>query len=344
MTEDTTIQDYEELDLGDFHLQEGATLRKAKLAYKQHGEMNQDKSNVILFPTFFSGTHQDDEHMIGEGMALDPAKYCILQVNQLGNGLSSSPSNYPEPYNQGKFPVITTLDNVRAQYQLVADHFHIDQLEMICGYSMGAQQTFQWAAAYPEKMRKIVPWCGTASTTPHNYVFLEGVKSAITTDAQWQQGFYESHPHEGLRAVGRVYAGWGLSQQFYYEQRYLDHGFSSLEDFLVGFWEAFFLQKDANNLLSMAHTWQRADIARTEGCHSREEALNRITAKALVMPCETDLYFRREDVEREVACMTDAECRPIPSIYGHFAGIGFHEEDTAFINQGIKELLEAPAD
>lgn len=340
MPEYSDINDYDVYDLGDFPLYFGATLRDAKLAFKKHGKMNENKSNVILFPTFFSGTHKDDEHMIGEGMALDPTKYCIIQVNQLGNGLSSSPSNYPEPYNQGQFPTVTTLDNVNAQYQFVTEYLGVEQLEMVCGYSMGAQQTFQWAAAYPDMMKKIAPWCGTASTTPHNQVFLEGVRSAIKTDQDWNQGFYEEQPRAGLRAVGRVYAGWGLSQQFYYEKSYLEHGFSSLEDFLVGFWEDFFLSKDANNLLSMAKAWQLSDLSMTEGCDSREEALRGIKAEALVMPCETDLYFRSEDVEKETSFIPNAEFRPIPSIYGHFAGIGFNEEDTEFIDRGLKELLE----
>jgi homoserine O-acetyltransferase/O-succinyltransferase len=42
--------DYEVFDLGDLRLQMGATLRDAKLAYKTYGELNQDRSNVVVYP------------------------------------------------------------------------------------------------------------------------------------------------------------------------------------------------------------------------------------------------------------------------------------------------------
>jgi homoserine O-acetyltransferase/O-succinyltransferase len=89
--------DYEVFDLGDVRLQMGATLRDAMLAYKTYGTLNQDRSNAIVYPTWYSGQHYDNEWLIGEGMALDPAKWFIIVPNMLGNGLSSSPSNTPPP-------------------------------------------------------------------------------------------------------------------------------------------------------------------------------------------------------------------------------------------------------
>jgi homoserine O-acetyltransferase/O-succinyltransferase len=81
-----------------------ATLRDAKLAYRTYGSLNQAKSNAIVYPTWYSGQHYDNEWLIGEGMALDPAHYCIIVPNMLGNGLSSSPSNTPPPYDRARFP------------------------------------------------------------------------------------------------------------------------------------------------------------------------------------------------------------------------------------------------
>jgi homoserine acetyltransferase len=81
--------------LGDVRLQMGATLRNARLAYKTYGRLDQSKSNAIVYPTWYSGQHYDNEWLIGERMALDPASYFIIVPNMLGNGLSSSPSNTP---------------------------------------------------------------------------------------------------------------------------------------------------------------------------------------------------------------------------------------------------------
>ena len=99
-------------NLGDIQLQRGATLKDAKLAYKTFGTMNADKSNVILYPTWFTGFVENNEWLVGTGMALDPAKYFIIIVCALGNGQSSAPSNTPAPHNGRNFPMVTLYDNV----------------------------------------------------------------------------------------------------------------------------------------------------------------------------------------------------------------------------------------
>ncbi|SEF23227.1 alpha/beta fold hydrolase [Variovorax sp. NFACC27] len=335
--------DYEIFELGDVVLQRGATLRGAKLAYKTYGTLNADRSNVIVYPTWYSGQHYDNEWLIGPGMALDPAKYFIIVPNMLGNGLSSSPSNTPQPYDLSRFPNVTLYDNVTLQHRLVTQKFGIERIALVVGWSMGAQQTNQWGCLYPDMVRRIAPFCGSAKTAPHNIVFLEGVKAALTADAAWNGGWYTTPPTRGLRAVGRVYAGWGLSQPFYMQQLWHELGFSSLEDFLVGYWEGFFLKKDANNLLAMLWSWQHGDISDNpvfKGDFKR--ALGAIKARAIVMPAERDLYFPAADNEWEVSHMPNAECRPIPGVWGHFAGGGSSPADTRFIDDALKELLATP--
>ncbi len=332
--------DYEIFDLGDCVLKSGATLRNAKLAYKTYGTLNADKSNAIVYPTWYSGQHYDNEWLIGEGMALDPQKYFIIIPNMLGNGLSSSPSNTPPPYNQARFPQVSVYDNVTLQHRLVTEKFGIEKVALVVGWSMGAQQTYQWGVSYPEMVERILPFCGSAKTSLHNFVFLEGVKAALQADSAYLGGWYEEPPTKGLRAVARVYAGWGFSQAFYREKIYLKNGYSSLEDFLIAFWEGFFLRRDANNLLAMLWTWQNGDIGATPGFDGNfEKALGAIKAKAIVMPGQTDLYFPPEDNEYEVNHMPNAEFRPIPSIWGHFAGGGINSVDTKFIDDSLKELL-----
>ncbi|MEU4672959.1 alpha/beta fold hydrolase [Amycolatopsis sp. NPDC023774] len=333
--------DYEIFDLGTVRLQEGATLSDAKLAYKTYGELNGDKSNAIVYPTWYSGQHYDNEWLIGEGMALDPARYFIIIPNMLGNGLSSSPSNTPAPHDRASFPRVTMYDNVQFQHRLVTERFGIRTLELVTGWSMGAGQTYQWAVSFPDMVKRILPFCGSAKTSLHNFVFLEGVRSALTADAAYNGGRYDEQPDIGLRALARVYAGWGFCQQFYRETIYEREplGYASLEDFLVAFWEGLFLKRDANNLLAMLWTWQHADIGNTPGKRSLEDALGAIRAPAIVMPAQQDLYFPPEDNEWEVKHMHRAELRVIPGAWGHFAGGGLNPEDTRFIDNGLKELL-----
>lgn len=328
-------------ELGDLVLQSGATLRGARLAYTTYGTLAPDRSNAIVYPTWYSGRHWENEWLIGPGMALDPARWFIIIPNMLGNGLSTSPSNTPPPYDRARFPHVSVLDNVQAQHRLVTEQFGIERLACVTGWSMGAGQTFQWAVSYPEMVPKILPFCGSARTSEHNRVFLEGVQAALTADDAFRGGWYDAQPTKGLRAAARVYAGWGFSQAFYWQQAYQSLGFASLEDFLVGFWEGFFLDgRDANNLLTMLRTWQHGDVGATPGFDGDlERALGSITARAIVMPAEKDLYFPPEDEAYEVSHMPNAELRVIPGVWGHFAGGGANPVDTAFIDRALAELL-----
>jgi homoserine O-acetyltransferase/O-succinyltransferase len=333
--------DYETFDLGDITLQSGARLPGAQLAYKTFGTLNAARDNAIVYPTWYSGQHTENEWLIGPGKALDPEKYFIIIPNMFGNGLSTSPSNAKVPCDRGNFPGITLYDNVRQQHRLVTERFGIETLALVVGWSMGAQQTYQWAALCPDMVQRIAPFCGSAKTSRHNFVFLEGVKAALTTDAAWAGGWYEAPPEKGLRAMARVYAGWGFSQAFYRQKLDLSLGFASLEDFLVGFWENLFLSRDAGNLMAMLWTWQNGDISANELYHGDfERALRAISAKAIVMPGQTDLYFPPEDNAYEVAHMPHAEFRPIPSVWGHCAGcMGINPPDGKFIDDALKELL-----
>jgi homoserine O-acetyltransferase/O-succinyltransferase len=338
--------DYEIFELGNLKLQSGATIRDCNLAYKTFGTLNGAKDNAIVYPTWYSGQHYDNEWLVGDGMALDPATYFIIIPNMLGNGLSSSPSNTPEPYNGPRFPKVTAYDNVRAQHRLVTENFGISHLRMVTGWSMGALQAFHWGALYPDMMDALAPFCGSAKCSRHNFVFLEGVKAALTADAAFAEGWYTEKPQRGLRAMARVYAGWGFSQAFYREELDLKAlGYSSLEDFLVAFWEGFFLPKDANNLLAMLWTWQNGDISANELYGGDlPKALGAIKARTYVMPGQTDLYFPPEDSQFEVKHMPNAKYVPVPSIWGHFAGgPGTNPADVRFIDDKLKELLEETA-
>ena len=205
---------YEIFDLGDIILQSGLTLRGAKLAYKTYGTLNAQKDNVVVFPTFFSSNHTANEPMIAPGMALDPEHYFIVVPNLFGNGLSSSPSNTPQPYDRARFPAITYYDNIMCQHRLVTEKFGVDRIALVCGFSMGAQQSYHWGALFPDMVQRIAAWCGSAKTSPHNYVFLEGVKAALSADDAGQGGWYQKPPTRGFRAMARVYAGWGPRQLF----------------------------------------------------------------------------------------------------------------------------------
>lgn len=333
-------QDYEIYDLGRFELQSGVLLLDARLAYRTYGALNSRKDNVIVLPTFYTGTHRRNEGFFGKGRAIDPHKHFIVSVNMFGNGLSSSPSNTPAPFDGPRFPEVTLHDNVKAQFQLLTERLSVDRIALVAGWSMAGCQAYHWAAQYPQMVGAILPFCASAKTSPHNIVFLEGVKAALQADQTWNNGDYASPPEKGLRAFARVYAGWAFSQQFYREKLHQKLGLETYEDLLVD-WEIDHLNWDANDLLAMLKTWQKGNVAANELYRGDfPAALRAMSARAIVLPCNQDLYFPPEDNELEVQHMPRAELRIYDSAWGHcVASPGNDPEFTNFLDQCINTLL-----
>ena len=332
--------DYDIYELGKFELQSGMTIESAKLTYTTFGQLNSQKSNAIVFPTWYSGFIENNFWLVGEGMGLDPNKYFIIIPALFGNGESSSPSNTPKPRNGPRFPNCTFYDNVRAQHKLVTEHFGIEHLRLVLGWSMGAGQTYQWGVQYPDMMDGLIPFCGSSKTSPNNIVFLNTLEAALTADAAWHNGWYDQQPDVGLRAFARVYSGWGLSAQFYWDEKWRQLGYATLDDFLVGYWEGHFLSRDANNLLAMLWTWKHGDVGKTAGFDGdTKKALGAIKARLIQMPAHEDRYFAPEEDKRAGEFIKGSEFREIPGVWGHFAGIGVNPPDTEFIDRAVKEIL-----
>jgi homoserine O-acetyltransferase len=332
--------DFELFDLGDVTLQSGTVVPDLKLAYKAFGTLNPTRDNVIVYPTRFAGSHIENMCMFGDGRALDPARYFIVVPSMFGNGFSSSPSNMAPPFDRMRCPDFSLLDNILCQERFLRERFGIEEIALAIGWSMAAQNVYQWAASFPERVHRLIPLCGSARTSRHNFVFLEGAKRALTADAAWAEGEYDGQPATGLKAMSQVYAGWAFSQAFYRGALYEKLGYNSLDDFLKRYWEDSFLKRDANNMLSHIWTWQHGDISANETYQGDfDKALGAISAKSFVMPCDHDLYFRVADSEYEVARMPDAELRVIRSPYGHMSAGDKDAKDSAFIDDQIRELL-----
>ena len=334
-------RDYEIYEAGNVVLQSGRTFRNMKLAYKTFGSLNADRSNVILYPTSYSAQHYDTEFMVGEDAALDPSRYFVVIPNLFGNGLSSSPSNTPWPDVGTRYPDVTFFDAVQVQRRMLADLWGIERIALVYGWSMGAMQAYHWGALFPKAVERIAVVCGSARCAPHNKVFIEGAMSALTADPTFQDGVFTGRPVRGYRAMGRVYAGWALSQTFYREELWRRLGASSLEDYLVAAWETNFARRDPSDLLAQFRTWQNGDISANPlygGDLAR--ALGAIEARTLLMPGDHDLYFQVDDNRLEMQYLRHAELHPIPAVWGHRAGNPRDQpEDRAFIESRVKALL-----
>ena len=323
--------------LGNLLLQSGATLPGATLNWKTHGTLAPNRDNVVVYPTSYGAQHPDLEWLIGPDGILDPARWFIVMPDMFTNGLSSSPSNTP-----GWPGLVTSWDNVQAQHRLLSEQFGVTRVACVYGFSMGAQQAYHWAAAFPDAVDSAVVVCGSARTAVHNQVFLAGLLVTLEAAPEYRgEGRFESEPAAALRAFGRIYAGWGLSHDFYRADLHRTAlGAPDLEAFLRT-WETSFSRRAAANYYAQARTWMAGDIsANPLYGGDLPTALAAIRARVLLMPSETDLYFRVADNAAELEHLAHAELRPIPSVWGHRAGNPAQSPmDAAFLHEAVHAWL-----
>ncbi len=325
--------------LGDVRLEGGAVLPGATLAYATFGTLNAQRSNAVLLPSWYGSDHHGYDFLIGPGRALDPARDYIVLTEMFANGWSSSPSNTPAPFNGPRFPAIAIRDNVAAVHRLLTSELGVSHLRAVIGFSMGAQQAFQWAVSHPAFMDRIVAYCGTAKTYPHGIVRLEGAISALTADAAFADGNYTAPPRKGLAAWSRHWAGWVFSQEWWRRELFKPR-WSSVEAVLEERTTRDAV-RDANNLISQARTWQRHNIGETAGFKGdHERALRSIRVPVLYMPGDTDLYFPVGDARYESEFIAGVKLVPVPSLWGHSAGSGGNPADNDFIDGQVREFLK----
>ena len=315
---------------------------EARIFYGTYGHLNAAHNNAILLPSHYMADRHGYEWLIGPGKALDTSKLFLVTTELFGNGNSSSPSNTPEPYHGPRFPVMRIRDNVEAVHRLLTEDLKITHLKAIIGFSMGAQQSFQWAVSYPQFADRIVATSGTAKTYPHGFVRLEGQIAALTADAAFENGDYKTQPVKGIEAFSVVWTGWLYSQEWWRKElwRATEKPGTTFEQLLDNYRHNFIPGADANNLILQMRTWEQHDIGATPGFNGDvERALRSIKVPFLYMPSETDLYFPIGDATYESGFMPNVTFKPIPSLWGHTAGAGGNPADDKFLNENIGKFI-----
>jgi homoserine acetyltransferase len=214
--------------------------------------------------------------------------YHVVIVATLGNGESSSPSNtvnFPQPCYQ---------DCINAYHELFTKHLKIHELEAVIGFGMGGQQAYYWTCMYPKFVKNAVIVCGSARTSPYNYILLDGIASALTSSAGYameksrEQG---TEPTSGLHGYGKVTCAWSTSSAWFNDEVFKAVlGFESVNDFMEKY-DSLFDLWNAADLLTLVKMWQFGDIGTLRDDKSTARALENIDAEVLLIASSTDYYF-----------------------------------------------------
>jgi homoserine O-acetyltransferase len=163
-------------EIGDLKLTSGELIEDCKIGYRTFGKLNNEKSNVIIYPTWFEGTTEDINSHIVKQHFIDTTKYYIITIDALGNGISTSPSNYKK-----EFPQITIRDMINAEFVLLTKNLNINHIFAAIGGSMGSMQVLEWAVAYPNFMDKIVAYVASPKMTSYDLLWMNTQLDIIET-------------------------------------------------------------------------------------------------------------------------------------------------------------------
>ncbi|MFE4759920.1 alpha/beta fold hydrolase [Bacillus mycoides] len=368
----------EKFVLKEFVFENGREI-PVQMGYETYGTLNRERSNAILVCHYFSATshaagkyteHDEEagwwDGLIGPGKAIDTNKYFVICTDNLCNVQVKNPyviTTGPKSINPMTgfeyamdFPVFTFLDVARMQYELIKD-MGIARLHAVMGPSAGGMIAQQWAVHYPHMVQRMIG----VITNPQNPIITSGnvaqnAIEAIQLDPNWKGGKYgEEQPTKGLHLANRMMFMNAFDEHFYemafprnsiemapYQQ------FSALTSF----------EKEINKVtcksidLVDANSWMYTakavllhDIA--HGFSTVEEALSKVEANVLMIPCKQDLLqpprynYKMVDILQKQGKY--AEVYEIESINGHMAGALdvhlFEKKIYEFLNRKVSSFV-----
>ncbi|MCA3597522.1 MAG: homoserine O-acetyltransferase [Methylobacterium sp.] len=334
----TLLTEKKTFEVPSFTTQSGRTLRGVKVGWESYGTLNADKSNAILIAHFFSanshaaGKYKESDAapgywdaIIGPGKVIDTNRYFVMSVDSLVNLNTGDPNTIttgpasinPEtgkPYGMD-FPIVTIRDFVEVQRQL-ADQLGIQKFQLVAGASMGALQTFEWAASYPDRVARAMPVIAFGEADANLIAWLDIWASPIRLDPNWNKGDYYggSPPNDGLaqalkivtlhanhgdwanKTFGRKWAKEGENPASGFDKRFL------IETTLDNAGAARAKVSDANHFLYLV----KANQLFVAGGGTLDEGVKKIKAPVLLIHSPKDLVFPGAGVDDTAKRLKDA--------------------------------------
>lgn len=324
--------------LGDLSLESGERVLDFEISYVMHGHLNAARNNVVLALSAIGANHHRLDFLIGPGRALDSTRFCVVAVDAIGNGLSTSPSNSAAQAGM-KFPAFTIRDMVQSQYRLLTEVLGVTQLVAVCGASMGGMQALQWAVSHPLYMRHCVAMTPMARTAPWARAVNEVTRRTLMTDPAW-------NGHEFTGPVTRGWRAWAAISRVlinrtpdainadYPQPEALYAWLDRITDEVID------NDFDATDWLYQTRAYDAHDVGTTAGFGGDiVAALQSVRACMLILAPPLDLYNPVSAAREAAAAIPHARFVEIPSVQGHQAASGLKQEEAAFLNREIGVAL-----
>jgi homoserine O-acetyltransferase/O-succinyltransferase len=322
-----SAQEQKFAELGDFRLESGEVIKGCRLGYRTFGTPDPGRSNVILFPTWASGTTEQLASNFGPGRLVDTSKFHVVAVDALGNGVSSSPSNSTSQPRM-KFPRFSVRDMVNTQHRLLTKVLGINRVRAVMGISMGGMQTFQWLVSYPEFMDRAVSIVGSPRLAPYDLLLWQAQIDAIMNDPGWRGGEYAANP---ARSAEYQFGALLLTTPDEFNRRMTrEKLFAELEGAktVKGF--------DANDKIRQDQAMMAHDVSASFG-GSLERAAAAVRARVLVVVATHD-HVVTPGPATEFARLLKAQLLTLEGDCGHLAP-GCESQK---VNPAVAEFLQAP--
>lgn len=336
----------------------GQTIKQVRVGYETYGTLSRARDNVILITHFFSGnSHAAGKYkptdpapgywdaIIGSGKPVDTDRFFVISSDTLVNlnvkdpntvttGPASVNPDTGRPYGM-TFPIVTIRDFVNVQKALL-ESLGITRIRAVMGASMGALQAFEWAAAYPEMVDRIIPVIGAAEIDGYTIGWLHLWAAPIRLDPRWNGGDYygREEPVEGLKLALKLVTlharHWIWADRTFGRKwakpdgdpgKAWEHQFA-IEATLDNIAAARARTADANSFLYLARANQ---LFVTGHRGALEEGLKRVKAPVLLLPASSDLLLV-PDYSRRVQALLTSQGTPveyveIPGDGGHLDGV-----------------------
>ena len=318
-----------EQQIGQLHickLANGRQIEDCFIGYRTWGTLNAQQSNAILWPSWFSGNSNNIAAYVGPDKLIDPAKFFLIAVDALGDGVSSSPSNSSDQHGT-HFPQFTVRDMVDAEYRLATEVLHLQHLHAVMGISMGGMQTFEWMVKYPTFMDLAVPIVGSPRLTSYDLLLWQAELEAAQDDPMFEGGNYTERPK--LPLVDFIHT-MNVSTPAHYARNISRNDYDKEQE---KYYTKGILPFDANDWVAQLQAMIHHDIANGG---SMEAAAKKVKAKTLVVVAAQD-HMVNPQPALDFVPLVHAQTLVLESDCGHLApGC---ESDKMF--PAVKAFLEA---